>query len=323
MTPLYNAIRFKRPEVIKLLIEKFEADLELEIFGGKTALFTAVCYLPAAVKLLLEHGACVNHRDRRGRTPLMAAVEAVYYGDCLAAFERVELLLSYGADVNAVTYFNTCDDYIYNYLHGASPLHTALHVYRRVRDDDDDMTATRRAQVNKCLFDVIQLLVPHCSSLDVRVAYNESCTTVPGATICFTAEYKQQPDLRVTKYLLQNGATTAFREFYATVKYQDDSNADLITASFVRLCFLSGCTFSEYFIELKEEKEQGPAGQDHRAKHVHALVKDLFSQPLTLQELSIMTTRKRIGSQNLWAKIDALPVGLPRHVKDMIQLKTY
>ena len=74
---------------------------------------------------------------------------------------------------------------------------------------------------------------------------------------------------------------------------------------------------------LKQEEEQGPAAQDHRAKHVHALVKDLFSQPLTLQELSVIATRERIGSHNLWAKIDALPVGMPQSVKHMIQLKTY
>ena len=78
-----------------------------------------------------------------------------------------------------------------------------------------------------------------------------------------------------------------------------------------------------YFVMLKQEEEQGPAAQDHRAKHVHALVKDLFSQPLTLQELSVIATRERIGSHNLWAKIDALPV--PRLMKYMymLQLKVY
>ena len=36
-----------------------------------------------------------------------------------------------------------------------------------------------------------------------------------------------------------------------------------------------------------------------------------------------MAIRQRIGSRQLWAKIDALPDGIPRSVKDMIQLKTY
>ena len=55
-------------------------------------------------------------------------------------------------------------------------------------------------------------------------ADNGVCATVQRATICFTAEYEQS-DLRVTKHLLRNGATTAFGAFYATVKYQDKNAA--------------------------------------------------------------------------------------------------
>ena len=55
-------------------------------------------------------------------------------------------------------------------------------------------------------------------------ADNGVCATVLRATICFTAEYEQS-DLRVTKHLLRNGATTAFGAFYATVKYQDKNAA--------------------------------------------------------------------------------------------------
>ena len=170
---------------------------------------------------------------------------------------------------------------------------------------------------------VIKLLVPHCKCFDVTSLEDvTSGITQPCVQYCFMIESQHCDDLRITKFMLRNGATADFGAFYETVK-DHHSNADLVTASFAKLCLLSGCTFTEYFVKLRQEKEQGPAGQDHRAKHVHALVKDLFSQPPSLQELSIMATRKRMGSRQLWAKIDALPEGIPRHVKDLIQLKMY
>ena len=49
--------------------------MELEIGHGKTSLFTAVDTdnVPV-IKQLLEHGACVDHRDWMGGTPLFLAV---------------------------------------------------------------------------------------------------------------------------------------------------------------------------------------------------------------------------------------------------------
>ena len=74
-TPLDLAIDANRPDVIELLIKKFHADLELEIGHGKTSLFTAVDTDNVPVtKQLLDNGACVNHRDWMGGTPLFLAV---------------------------------------------------------------------------------------------------------------------------------------------------------------------------------------------------------------------------------------------------------
>ena len=55
------AVTFKRHDVIQLLIDH-GADLELAVADGWTALFVAVKVNDtSAAKLLLEHGANVNH----------------------------------------------------------------------------------------------------------------------------------------------------------------------------------------------------------------------------------------------------------------------
>ena len=75
MTPLDAAVKANRRDVIELLVKQLDADLEIEIKNGKTALFTAVERDNLAVtNQLLDYGACVNHRDRYGRTQLYDAV---------------------------------------------------------------------------------------------------------------------------------------------------------------------------------------------------------------------------------------------------------
>ena len=323
MTPLFLAMLACKPDVIKLLIEQFGADLELEVDNGATVLFQALGIddLPV-LKQLLECGARVDHRDGYGRTPL----------HCAVAMRRpvlVDLLISYGADVNIRHYGDSREDRSDHICSGATPLEIALALYnRRYKElqNDNAPAAVRDARLNEHL-DVIKHLVPHTNSFDVTVNSDgsmeeDSNRCLPCVQLCFTIEC-EKCDLRLTKYLLRNGRIADFHVFYITVKHYDACNADLVTASFVKLCLLSGCTFSDYLVTMKQEKEEGQAGQDHRSKHVHALVKDVFSQPLSLQELSIMAIRKSIGSRQLWAKIDALQEGIPRHVKDMIQLKTY
>ena len=312
------AIEVNRRDVIELLVEKLGADLEIEINNGQTALFTAVRgHNLAVTKQLLDYGACVNHKDRYGCTPLYNAVDKCH-------LVMIDLLMSYGADVNIVGYLDSSEDRCSNLYDGVSLLEVALEEHEKFHSKlrFDYSVASINARNNEH-FDVIKRLAPHCKSFDVTaISEDGNYITMPSVDACFTVESQYCADLRITKFLLQSGATADFGALYETVK-DHRSNADLADATFVKLCLLSGCTFNEYLVMLKQEKEQGPAGQDHRAKHVHALVKDHFSQPLTLQEQSIMAIRKSIGIPQLWAKIDALPAGLPRNIKDMIQLKTY
>ena len=324
MTPLLLAIRAIRPDVIGLLVEQFNADVELVVDDGQTAVFEAVYtgYVPV-IKKLLEYGACANHRDWCDQTPLCVAV-------AMRRPVMVDLLICYGADVNIMAHSSAREHRYFNVWYGTSPLAAALLQYFRFLNNvlpNDYTPAERDARLNDHR-DIIKLLVPHCSSFEFMVHKTsfideESDNTLSCVAFCFMVESQHCDDLHVTKHLLRNGATADFGAFYEAVKDNHGCRADLVTASFVKLCLLSGCTFSEYFARIKHEKEQGPAGQDHLAKHVHALVENVFSQPLTLQEMSIMAIRKSIGSRQLWAKIDALPVGIPAHVKDMIHLKLY
>ena len=93
------AVRVNRPDVIALLIEEFSADVELEIADdGASLLFEAVYMLDAAaIEQLLKYGACVNHRDWYGRTPLFMAV-------VMQKSIMVELLVRHGANVNLLAY---------------------------------------------------------------------------------------------------------------------------------------------------------------------------------------------------------------------------
>jgi hypothetical protein len=71
-------------------------EANLFLFGtdeeGKSALTLAACEkYPAVTKLLLDHGAKLNHQDNKGRTPLM---EAALWG----RIENVNCLLEHGAN---------------------------------------------------------------------------------------------------------------------------------------------------------------------------------------------------------------------------------
>ena len=95
---------------------------------------------------------------------------------------------------------------------------------------------------------------------------------------------------------------------------------DCVSTNFLKLVLLAGCKFDIYFKQLEKETQWPPVYAE-RVQPLHDSIKDLFSQPLTLQELSVMAIRQCIGSRQLWAKIDSLPV--TPLVKDRIKLKTY
>jgi ankyrin repeat protein len=93
-TPLIAAVHFKKPEILRLLLEK-GASVNAGVGHTGTALWYASAdgYLDA-VKLLLEKGSTVDAKDSDQATPLLVAAENGH-------LEVVRLLLSKGAAVNA------------------------------------------------------------------------------------------------------------------------------------------------------------------------------------------------------------------------------
>lgn len=91
--PLHDAVEY--PELVKLLVEN-GADVDAADDDGLTPLLAAcIGGCLDSAKLLIEHGANVNHANRTSRyTPLMAAAN---YGHVAVA----QLLLDNYADVNA------------------------------------------------------------------------------------------------------------------------------------------------------------------------------------------------------------------------------
>ena len=122
-----------RLDVMQLLIEQ-GADLEIEGDDGRfymygTPLSVATYYYnTAAVKLLLEHGADVNHRPRLegGRTVLFVAIVS-------KQLHLVELLLSHGADANVFADYQDKRERYHNKVCGYSPLHAALRSFSSIR----------------------------------------------------------------------------------------------------------------------------------------------------------------------------------------------
>ncbi len=112
-SPLHLALslNYYQFQIVTLLINH-GADIHAPDEDGKTALHHA-CRNGTfkAAQLLLEHGAAVNTRDCSGNTPLILAVNS---GECQAL---VQLLLSYGADPNAID--NEDMSVLFNFCHGS------------------------------------------------------------------------------------------------------------------------------------------------------------------------------------------------------------
>lgn len=96
------------------LLLQYGADVDARNNRGRTPIAQAARErnLEAAA-FLLEHGAEVNTKDHQGMTPLLSAVKALYeWGPSYAGIaqvhgchQMVELLLKFGAEVHAVSYF--------------------------------------------------------------------------------------------------------------------------------------------------------------------------------------------------------------------------
>ena len=169
-------------------------------------------------------------------------------------------------------------------------------------------------------FDIIKLIVPRSDDFSFTLPTGKS---EPCVVHFFRDESKHGwDDLITTKYLLRNGATADFDLFYDyifTCMFEIRS----FSKAFLKLIILAGCKFDKYFSELKSNPNRRPVDPANASvvQLVQDLATDLFSQPLSLQELSIMPIRKSISIPKLWAKIDSLPV--PLLTKDKIKLKTY
>ena len=230
---------------------------------------------------------------------------------CLLPLDRkklnlVELLLSYGADVNVFADYETTSGRYINKVYGYSPLQAALFSLSVIRC----YLPESRASSFAAHLAILKLLVPRCDSFDLIITESVSANRIePCVVHFFHTEVRLgcDDDVTTTKYLLRNGAVAKFSQFYDCLVKRRMSLKPIFSMSFLRLLLLAGCAFDTDFTEME--------------KKVLDKVEDLLSQPLFLQELSIMAIRQCIGSRQLWTKIDSLPV--PRSVKDMIKLKTY
>lgn len=98
--PLHCAVIIQNPKMMKLLLAN-GADVDGGDYYGDTPLHHEMVSGPRAdiVKLLLEHGADTNVKERRNRFGLTPLHKAIMHGpNCNP--EVVELLLEYGADIN-------------------------------------------------------------------------------------------------------------------------------------------------------------------------------------------------------------------------------
>jgi ankyrin repeat protein len=89
-TPLHTAVKEKRPDAVKCLLEH-EADVNCQNYEDETPLHLATG--PRTAARLIEKGADINREDRLGNTPLHEAAEN-------GRIPIVELLLKKGAEPN-------------------------------------------------------------------------------------------------------------------------------------------------------------------------------------------------------------------------------
>ena len=312
--PLIQAAMRNRLDVMQLLIE-YGADLEIkDRYYGTPVYAASNSYKLAAAKLLLEHGADVNQRQKHGRTALFVAI-------ITKQLSLVELLLSYGADVNMFAHYKDKWGRYHNEIDGYTPLHAALKSFSNIGFLD---SPEKSAPDFAAHLAILKLLVPLCDSFDLIISeFPYSTYRIEPCVVRFfhtELDLGWDDDFTTTKYLLRNGAVANFSQFFDCL-FEHKSSFKPLTTSLLKLFVLAGCKFDTDFTAKMQTKEELLWFDEH-IQPVLDKVEALFSQPLTLQELSIMSIRQCIGSRQLWAKIDSLPDGIPRSVKDMIQLKT-
>ncbi|KAF8980274.1 hypothetical protein BGZ46_004415 [Entomortierella lignicola] len=124
-----------------------------------------------AIKLLVQHGADVNHETEKGLTVLHTLAHS-YKSGCL---EAMKLLVSLGANVKAIS------------LHGWSVMHTF-------------------ARYNAQPYECIKYLIEH--GVDVHSQTDEQCTVLHALARCiFKGEYSRESKdmLKTIKLVVENG----------------------------------------------------------------------------------------------------------------------
>ena len=309
-TPLF----FARTAAVTKELLKHGANVNHENYSGQTPVFHMYVASIDIEKELLRHGANVNHRDTTGITALFGAI-------LNERRDLVEFLISNGADVNISRKAST-GVIFESSSYGFTPLHTALRVFNGFKYRSlvgDDRLNPRIVRIQD-YFDIIKLIVPLCNDISVAV---RPWIAEPCVVHFFKAETEHGwGDLMVTKYLLRHGASAEFSRIYDCI-FNCKFEIEPLTEAFLKLTILAGCKFNKYFNDIKSAPHRNPKHPENASlvQLVQELIMDLFSQPLTLQEMAVMAIRKYISSPKLWAKIDTLSD--PPLIKHLIKLKTY
>ncbi|TDP85636.1 ankyrin repeat protein [Halanaerobium saccharolyticum] len=97
ITTLMHASRYNNYEVVKTIIDK-DARVNKRDSSGRNAIYYAATYNTDSkiINLLVENGADVNSKNKKGLTPLMRA-------SAFNNYEVVKALIDHGADINSKT----------------------------------------------------------------------------------------------------------------------------------------------------------------------------------------------------------------------------
>lgn len=183
-------------EIVTLLINH-GADIHARDDDGQTPLHLANVEV---ARLLLERGADVDARDSRGNTPLILAVNS---RECL---DLVKLLLSYGADPNAIdnadmnVLFNFCQGSDYNMQTFKMLVDAGADIFHIKQDEKLSllhiMYHPRSHELQNELIKIMEFLIQ--KGLDIN---QDSGLGTPLAINAYWGHEK------VVDFLLQNGAT--------------------------------------------------------------------------------------------------------------------
>ena len=99
---LFTAVRFRRMEIMRFLVEECHCSLNDQNIFGWTMLYVSLDNIDLqSAQYLLDNGADINLCDKKGESMLMKAVH-VFSSNTESPFLLTDLLLKYGADIRAV-----------------------------------------------------------------------------------------------------------------------------------------------------------------------------------------------------------------------------